>query len=298
MGKITVPRQMRKRRNPMIKLIAIDMDGTLLDDNKEISAKNKAVLQEAAQAGIKIVLCTGRPKSGILPYFDQLSLTDEEYVIGNNGCLTMSSKDWQFLRVEGVELERLDALEALLADFPQLNLVLFTPEANYILGQEINAQARKDSEIEFSKIFHTDLASFKRQEIPVLVPIFMGETPILDAFQARFEDQLAQEFNTVRSLDYAFEALPMGVSKAKALADLAQDLGISAAEVMAIGDGNNDLEMLEFAGLYIAMGNANDAVKEMADFVTTSNEESGVAQAILDHVLHPDGLYIERKRDE
>ena len=82
----------------------------------------------------------------------------------------------------------------------------------------------------------------------------------------------------------------MGISKAKALADLAQDLGISAAEVMAIGDGNNDLEMLEFAGLSIAMGNANDAVKERADFVTASNEESGVAQAILNHVLHPDGL--------
>ena len=109
---------MRKRRNPMIKLIAIDMDGTLLDDKKEISPKNKAILQEAAQAGIKIVLCTGRPKSGILPYFDQLNLTDEEFVIGNNGCLTMSSKDWQFMRVEGVELDRLDALEALLAEFP------------------------------------------------------------------------------------------------------------------------------------------------------------------------------------
>ena len=158
----------------MIKLIAIDMDGTLLDDNKEISAKNKAILQEAAQDGIKIVLCTGRPKSGIMPYFDQLNLTDEEFVIGNNGCLTMSSKDWQFMRVEGVELDRLDALEALLADFPQLNLVLFTPDANYILGQEINAQAKKDAEIEFSTIYHTDLASFKRQDIPVLVPIFMG----------------------------------------------------------------------------------------------------------------------------
>ena len=84
------------------------------------------------------------------------------------------------MRIEGVELERLDALEALLADFPQLNLVLFTPDANYILGQEINAQAKKDAEIEFSTIYHTDLASFKRQDIPVLVPIFMGETAILD----------------------------------------------------------------------------------------------------------------------
>ena len=269
----------------MIKLIAIDMDGTLLDEQKEISNKNKVILQEAAQAGIKIVLCTGRPKSGILPYFDQLNLTGEEYVIGNNGCLTMTSKDWQFLRIEAVVADRLDALEALLADFPQLNLVLFTPDANYILGQEINPQAKKDSEIEFSQIFHTDLATFKRKNIPVLVPIFMGETHILDSFQQRFEEHLSQEFNTVRSLDYAFEALPMGVSKAKALEELARDLGIAAKEVMAIGDGNNDLEMLEFAGLSIAMGNANEAVKELADFVTGSNEESGVAQAILDHVL-------------
>ena len=269
----------------MIKLIAIDMDGTLLDEQKEISNKNKVILQEAAQAGIKIVLCTGRPKSGILPYFDQLNLTGEEYVIGNNGCLTMTSKDWQFLRIEAVVADRLDALEALLADFPQLNLVLFTPDANYILGQEINPQAKKDSEIEFSQIFHTDLATFKRKNIPVLVPIFMGETHILDSFQQRFEERLSQEFNTVRSLDYAFEALPMGVSKAKALEELARDLGIAAEEVMAIGDGNNDLEMLEFAGLSIAMGNANEAVKELADFVTGSNEESGVAQAILDHVL-------------
>ena len=269
----------------MIKLIAIDMDGTLLDEQKEISNKNKVILQEAAQAGIKIVLCTGRPKSGILPYFDQLNLTGEEYVIGNNGCLTMTSKDWQFLRIEAVVADRLDALEALLADFPQLNLVLFTPDANYILGQEINPQAKKDSEIEFSQIFHTDLATFKRKNIPVLVPIFMGETHILDSFQQRFEEYLSQEFNTVRSLDYAFEALPMGVSKAKALEELARDLGIAAEEVMAIGDGNNDLEMLEFAGLSIAMGNANEAVKELADFVTGSNEESGVAQAILDHVL-------------
>lgn len=269
----------------MIKLIAIDMDGTLLNDKKEISTKNKTVLQEAAHAGIKIVLCTGRPKSGIIPYFDQLHLSNEEYVIGNNGCFTMTSKDWQFLRLEGIAMEHLETLEALLVDFPQLNLVLFTTDANYILGQDINPQAKHDAEIEFSQIFHTDLASFKEKNIPVLVPIFMGEPSILDRFQERFEKQLSQDFNTVRSLDYAFEALPIGVSKAKALKELAQDLGIEAKEVMAIGDGNNDLEMLQFAGLAVAMANANDTVKKKADYITGSNEESGVAKAILDYVL-------------
>lgn len=269
----------------MIKLIAIDMDGTLLNSQKQISDLDKQTLEEAVEAGIKIVLCTGRPKSGIVPYFDQLNLSEEEYVIGNNGCLTMTSQDWELLHVEGVEADRLDALEELLTDFPQLNLVLFTPDANYVLGEEINAQAKHDSEVEFSKLYHTDLASFKEKNIPVLVPIFMGETPILDAFQERFEPQLSKEYNTVRSLDYAFEALPMGVSKAKALAKLAEDLGIQQDEVMAIGDGNNDLEMLEYAGLAVAMGNANAAVKEMAHVETTSNDESGVAHAILTYAM-------------
>jgi hypothetical protein len=277
----------------MIKLIAIDMDGTLLNSQKEISDLDKKILQKAAKAGIKIVLCTGRPKSGITPYFDQLNLSDEEYVIGNNGCLTMTNKDWELLHTEGVDAEDLEDLEALLADFPQLNLVLFTPEANYVLGREINAQTKRDAEIEFSKIFHTDLPSFKEKNIPVLVPIFMGETRILDDFQERFDSQLSEEYNTVRSLDYAFEALPMGISKATALARLADDLGIRKEEIMAIGDGNNDLEMLEFAGLSVAMANAKVAVKKIAQVETSSNDQSGVAQAILKYALNS-----SRLRDE
>lgn len=277
----------------MIKLIAIDMDGTLLNSQKEISDLDKKILQKAAKAGIKIVLCTGRPKSGITPYFDQLNLSDEEYVIGNNGCLTMTNKDWELLHTEGVDAEDLEDLEALLADFPQLNLVLFTPEANYVLGREINAQTKRDAEIEFSKIFHTDLPSFKEKNIPVLVPIFMGETRILDDFQERFDSQLSEEYNTVRSLDYAFEALPMGISKATALARLADDLGIRKEEIMAIGDGNNDLEMLEFAGLSVAMANAKAAVKKIAQVETSSNDQSGVAQAILKYALNS-----SRLRDE
>ena len=71
----------------MIKLIAIDMDGTLLDSNKKIPAENIVAIQKAAAAGIKVVLCTGRPKSGILPYFEELGLTEEEYIIMNINTL-------------------------------------------------------------------------------------------------------------------------------------------------------------------------------------------------------------------
>ena len=75
-----------------VKLIAIDMDGTLLDSQKEIPAENIKAIQEAAAAGIKIVLCTGRPRSGILPHFEKLGLSEEEYIIMNNGCSTYETK--------------------------------------------------------------------------------------------------------------------------------------------------------------------------------------------------------------
>ncbi len=269
----------------MIKLIAIDMDGTLLDSNKQISAEDKRVLQKAARFGIKIVLCTGRPKSGIKPYLDDLDLSDEEYVIGNNGCLTFNSKDWQILKQEQVKEDSLDRLANLLFDFPSLNLVLFTPDANYVIGQQVSKEAKHDAEVEYSKLYHIDLDKFKTLKLPVLVPIFMGQADQLDHFQKRYEKSLAEEFNVVRSLDYAFEMLPKGVSKAKALEHLVKSLNLLPKDVMAIGDANNDLEMLEFAGIAIAMANSNPAVKKLADYQTASNNDSGVAKAILRHAL-------------
>lgn len=81
----------------MIKLIAIDLDGTLLDSDKKISNENIKAIQTATKAGIKIVICTGRPKSGVLPYFEKLGLNDEEYIIMNNGCTVYNTKDWELL---------------------------------------------------------------------------------------------------------------------------------------------------------------------------------------------------------
>ena len=81
-----------RRLDSMIKLIAIDMDGTLLNSQKEIPEENIKAIQEAAAAGIKIVLCTGRPRSGILPHFEKLGLSEEEYIIMNNGCSTYETK--------------------------------------------------------------------------------------------------------------------------------------------------------------------------------------------------------------
>ena len=102
----------------MIKLIAIDLDGTLLNSEKKIPKENISAIQAAAQAGVKIVLCTGRPKSGIVPYFEQLGLTDEEYIIMNNGCSIYNTKNWELMSYAQITNEELDQLQAAVRDFP------------------------------------------------------------------------------------------------------------------------------------------------------------------------------------
>ena len=115
--------------------------------------------------------------------------------------------------------------------------------------------------------------------------MFVGEKNAIDAFENQYNTLLSQRYSTVRSQDYLLEILPDGASKASGLKKLADRLSILPEEIMAIGDANNDLEMIAFAGLGIAMGNANEQVKAIAQDITDTNENNGVAKAIEKHVL-------------
>lgn len=117
----------------MIKLIAIDLDGTLLNSDNKIPEENVKAIQKAAQAGVKIVLCTGRPKSGILPFFEKLGLDDEEYIIMNNGCTIYNTKNWELVFYAQVTNEELDKLNEAVADYPDVCLTL-TGEKHYYLS--------------------------------------------------------------------------------------------------------------------------------------------------------------------
>ena len=122
----------------MIKLIAIDLDGTLLNSDKKIPDENVKAIQKAAKAGVKIVLCTGRPKSGILPYFERLGLTDEEYIIMNNGCSIYNTKNWELVSYAQVNNDELDKLDQAVEGYPEVCLTL-TGE-NIIMPLEAKCQ--------------------------------------------------------------------------------------------------------------------------------------------------------------
>lgn len=269
----------------MIKLIAIDMDGTLLNSEKKIPAENIRAIQKAAASGIKVVLCTGRPKSGILPYFEELGLSEEEYIIMNNGCTVYNTKDWDLMNYAQVSNQELDRLYQAVEKHPEVCLTLTGQKAYFAIADEVPELVQYDAGLVFDTAKASSLAAVKEGSEIIFQAMFMAEQSKLDAFQAEQEEILGRDFSVVRSQSYIFEAMPKGHTKASALKELTEELGYSPENVMAIGDAANDLEMLEYSYHSVAMGNASAAIKERCRYVTSSNDQAGVAKAILDYAL-------------
>ncbi|MGT2785452.1 Cof-type HAD-IIB family hydrolase [Streptococcus merionis] len=270
----------------MIKLIAIDMDGTLLDSKKQVPEENIKALRQAADQDVKIVICTGRPKSGVVPIFEQLGLeTKEEYAILDNGCTIYKANDWSLLAYESLSSGDIDCLAESAETYPEISVTYFDSDHYYILGEEVPDLVSYDAGLVFTTPTPTTLEHLKNSSVPIFQGMFMGDASALDRFQAEQEERLSQVFSTVRSQSCIYEAMPKGTTKASALAKLTEKLGLESKEIMAIGDAANDIEMLQFAGISVAMGNAGEAVKAICNHVTTSHDEAGVARAIEQLVL-------------
>lgn len=270
----------------MIKLIAIDMDGTLLDSQKQLPEKNVLALHQAVAKGVQIVLCTGRPKSGVQPYFEELGLSqDASFAILDNGCTTYRTEDWSLLDYKSLSQQDIADLAATATDFDGVDVTYFDSSHYFILGDEIPELVSYDAGLVFNTVTPTNIADLKASPVPIFQGMFMGQPEALDAFEAAKGAELSQKFSMVRSQSYIYEAMPLGTTKASALKALTEHLGLTAEEVMAIGDAANDIEMLEYAGLSVAMGNASDEVKALADVVTADHDACGVAQAIERFVL-------------
>ncbi|AXI67297.1 Cof-type HAD-IIB family hydrolase [Streptococcus suis] len=270
----------------MIKLIALDMDGTLLDEQKELKQAQIDAIHQAVEAGVKIVLCTGRPLAGVKPFVEQLGFdTEEEFIIVNNGCSTHSTKDWSLIDWEELSSQDIAYLDSFTAS-DQVQISLFDEEDYFVLAEKANARVNLDAGLVGMTPISIDLAEATAGKHRFFEAMFVGEKEAIDAFENQHNDTLSKDYTTVRSQDYLLEILPNGASKASGLKKLADRLGILPEEIMAMGDANNDLEMIEFAGLGIAMGNANEQVKAIAQDITDTNENNGVAKAIEKHILN------------
>lgn len=207
---------------------------------------------------------------------------ENESVI-NNGCTTVKSSDWSVISYDALSEEDLVYLDQLTQEIhPQLSL--FDLNRYIILNQEPSEIAKMDAGIVSTVPVPLGLEEVLEAQ-PIFQGMFIDQKEQIDAFQDTYEEALTQRFHTIRSQPILFEILPKDVNKATGLKALADHLGIPREQVMAIGDENNDIEMIQYAGLGVAMGNAANHIKELADVTTTTNAEDGVATAIRRYVL-------------
>jgi len=267
------------------KLIAIDIDGTLLNTQSTITERNYSTLKKAISQGIIVALCTGRSyfmAQKVVGGFDF-----ELPLVLHNGAQIVNSSDGQMIAHwtlaqetarQGVMLMKEFALEPIIYDFHKGKHILVYESINPTNEAYVRYMSTKKS------ILHKtdDLISYIDHNPMQLVAIHQ-ESIIRNVMPILKNHIDANVFTSGRlyNIEYWFlEVLQSGASKATAVEHLAKLHNIDKKEIMAIGDNFNDLEMMEYAHLSIAMNNAPDEVKAVADFVTESNNDDGVAKAI------------------
>lgn len=270
----------------MIKLIATDLDGTLLNEQKQISERNIRALKKAMAQDIKIVICSGRSWSGVKPVFEDLKkragIIDDkdEYMIINNGCATISSKNYEVVKSHQLSVEDIKDLKTYVDNQDTVQYTLFDLDNYFCLHEVPNKHVEYDAALVFVPVRQLKFDKAISGNYKMLQAMYLADKDDLDDFVEKNARELSEKYSVVRSQDYIFEIMPKGVTKSSALRELCDHLNISSDEVMAIGDANNDLEMLKFAKYGVAMGNATDLVKTSVQYHTLSNEEDGVAYII------------------
>lgn len=266
------------------KLLVLDVDGTLLNDEREISKRTLAALLKVQQMGVRIVLASGRPTYGLMPLAKTLELGNYGgFVLSYNGCQIIKAQNGEILFERRINPEMLPYLEKkarkngfAIFTYHDDTLITDSPDNEYIKNEALLNNLKIIREDEFSTAI--DFA-------PCKCMLVSDKEKALIGLEQHWEKRLAGTLDAFRSEPYFLEVVPCGVNKTNTLGALLEHLGVTREEVIAVGDGVCDVTMLQLAGMGVAMGHSQDSVKVCADYVTASNEEDGVALAVEKLIL-------------
>jgi Cof subfamily protein (haloacid dehalogenase superfamily) len=257
-----------------VRAFACDLDRTLIWKDAELRPRTRAAIAAARDAGIHVILVTGRMFRSVRPYAEAAGIEDP--VVCYQGAVVADPVSGQFLRHEPipVELAR-EAIAAVEAEGYPLNC--------YVDDELDVAEhtAASDAYASFQNLeVHTvgDLLGWLTEPPTKLVAV--GDPVELDALEVRLRDRFGGRMFISKSLPYFLEFANANVTKGSGLAFAADRVGFTAAETVAFGDGENDVELLEWAGYGVAVENAHPRVLAVADFVCPPCDEEGVAQVI------------------
>lgn len=269
---------MEKTKQIPYRAIALDLDGTLTNHEKVVTPKTREALLQASAKGAVIILASGRPTYGIEPVAECLELNKQGgYILSYNGGNIVNAKTGEKLFSQFLPDEVIPELYA------------YAEENGHALlgyaGNEIITEMPDDQYVkEESRINKMNIRKvenlFEAMEPHPTKLLMTGDPTLMLNAEEELVEKLGDRMDIFRSAPFFLELVPKGIDKAKSLTRLLTKINLTPADLIAFGDGYNDLSMLKLAGMGVAMENAAPEVRAEADYVTLSNEEDGVAAAL------------------
>lgn len=268
----------------MIKLIAIDLDDTLLNTERHVSPRNREAIRAARERGVMVTLATGRMYQSALPYALELGL--DVPLITYQGALIKTALTGEELLHHPIPLDVAQTIIRLVEDSPvQLNL--YVDDELYV--SELTERGQAYADRVRVPIHPVGRLSTWLKQAPTKI-VIVHDPEAIAGICAEIQARLGDRVRLTCSWPHFLEISHPDASKGQALAFFSQRYGISPAKMMACGDGENDLDMIRYAGLGVVMGNGQERAKQVADYVTKTNDEDGVAEAIERFVLNPSSV--------
>ena len=262
-----------------IKLIAMDMDDTLLNETQQVTDRTRDAIRRAMDAGVAVTIATGRMFQSALPYAQELGI--QLPLIVYNGAMIREGASGKTLFHRPIETGLAQGLADL---FRERGWYLQKYVDDRLYVAELDENARFYADYARVEAIPQGLDFFQMRAAPTKL-LSMGDTDELNEIRTAVSDRYGDRLYLASSKKRYLEMVDARVNKGEALSFLAGMLGIEQNEVMAIGDSMNDVDMIEYAGVGVAMGNANVTVRASADFISATNAEDGVAVAIEKFVL-------------
>lgn len=264
------------------KMIVLDLDDTLLRDDLTISPRTKKALMNAQDLGVKVVLASGRPTFAMHKIANELHLKDYgSYILSFNGAKITNCQDGEELLSSTLLPEIVHRLYDISC---REDVWIHTYVGDLIVTEQSNPFTDIEGKITGLPIQVVD-SFVEAVTAPVVKVLMLNDPQKLAIVEQKLQLEFAGALSVMRSKPFFLEFTEAGVTKGTSIGHLIEQLGIKREEVMAFGDSFNDLSMIEFAGLGVAMGNAQDEIKAKADYIADTNMNDGVAKVVEEFVL-------------
>ena len=259
-----------------VKLVASDLDGTLLDKFGMLSEANREAIKEIKQRGIKFAIVTGRPYFSVGPLLSMWGIEGlVDVIIANNGLEIGIQTTGELLLGEKLSVDAIHSILDLYQDIPG-NFCFYGDNALY--GEEMDAFMKRVSVKNHLPAYVVDLKTFIKKDLEKL--LLACDPNDLDLINRFYLDHQSELYRGFKSQDYLFEFMHPSVSKLGGIEKLARHLNFKVEEVVAFGDNLNDLEMIQGSGFGVAMINGDDKVKTHAKIIAPHHDEDGFAHIV------------------